>query len=75
MSVRAKFTCHTVAHYAYGRKKVSLTPVTAIPPTEENKAFWKATPSGQIEMTIDNPDAAMQFEPGKAYYVDFTPAE
>lgn len=39
----------------------------------ENTFFSQATPSGTIEMTIDNPAAAAQFELGKCYYVDFTP--
>lgn len=41
----------------------------------EDQAFTKATPSGHIEMTIDNPAALAQLELGKAYYVDFTPTD
>lgn len=42
--------------------------------TDENKAFFAATPAAKIEMTITNPDAAETFELGKEYYVDFSPA-
>ena len=40
----------------------------------ENTRYAKATPSGTIEMTIDNPPAAEVFTPGKVFYVDFTEA-
>jgi hypothetical protein len=39
---------------------------------EENKTWAKYTPSGKIELTIDNPDAYDQFELGKTYFVDFS---
>lgn len=41
----------------------------------EDKRFQKATPSGHCELQIDNEAAVAQFEVGKSYYVDFTPAE
>jgi hypothetical protein len=43
--------------------------------SKENEDFWKYTPSGLIQMGIDNEDALKHFEVGKEYYVDFTPAE
>lgn len=42
--------------------------------TPENERFTKATPSGKLEMTIDNPSALDFFEKGKSYYADFTQA-
>lgn len=42
---------------------------------EENRIFGKWTPNAHLEMGVDNPAAAAQFEPGKTYYLDFTPAE
>jgi hypothetical protein len=33
-----------------------------------------ALPWGELRMTVDNPSAAIQFEPGKQYYLDFTEA-
>lgn len=39
----------------------------------EDQRFQKATPSGFIELQIDNPAALEQFELNKCYYVDFTP--
>ena len=41
---------------------------------DENKTWAKHTPSGKIEISIDNPDAYDQFELGKTYFVDSTPA-
>ncbi|MFB2769885.1 hypothetical protein ACE1AT_11450 [Pelatocladus sp. BLCC-F211] len=43
--------------------------------TKENKSFWNATPSGQIEVYVTNPKAVEQLELGKNYYVDFTVAD
>lgn len=77
MRVRAKFRCSVVEDWGYS-KKVKLN---AVYPTEEergtlseNESFNKATPNGELWMTIDNPAAAVQFEPGKEYYLDFTEA-
>lgn len=41
----------------------------------EDGRFTKATPWGELRMTVDNPNAAVQFEPGKAYYLEFRQAE
>lgn len=78
MAVRAKFRCSVVEDYGYS-KKVKLA---AVYPSEEergslseNESFNKATPSGELWMTIDNPAASIQFEPGKSYYLDFTVAD
>lgn len=71
--VRAKFIVDSVAKTRYGHSKVNLTPVTS--GSKENEQFWTYTPSGSIELQTTNPDAANQFEVGKEYYVDFTPAE
>lgn len=40
----------------------------------ENHKFWTASPSGSMQLTINNPLGAEVFEPGKFYYVDFTEA-
>ena len=43
--------------------------------TPENQRFSKSTPSGTIEMQVDNPSALEWFEIGKSYYVDFVPTQ
>jgi hypothetical protein len=42
---------------------------------EENRIFGDATPSASVRMLIKNPDAAIVFQPGKSFYVDFTPID
>jgi len=71
MSVRAKFQVDSVEH-TVGGATVKMTPV--INGSDENKQFYKWTPSGSITLATVNPEAAKQFEPGKQFYVDFTPA-
>lgn len=72
MKVRAKFKVTRTEHYEGGMSAVSLTPVTS--GSEENKQFFKATPSGEIVLRTVNEHAAEQFTPGAEFYVDFTPA-
>lgn len=71
--VRAKFKVESVTNHANGFGEVSMAPVTT--GSEENKSFWKYTPSGSLKMSIDNPAALEQFKPGKEFYVDFHEAE
>jgi hypothetical protein len=74
--IRAKFTCQqNIPHDDGDGAYVSFYPVTSNPPTPENLSFWNATPSGQIAMSITNPNAVRQFEVGKDYYVDFIPVD
>ena len=40
----------------------------------EDQRFLKATPWGQMEITVDNPAALEQLTFGKTFYVDLTPA-
>ncbi|MGD9726393.1 MAG: hypothetical protein AB7L09_21600 [Nitrospira sp.] len=44
-------------------------------PAHENSKFWEASPSGKLELGTINEEAWSQFEMGKEYYLDFTPAE
>jgi len=72
MTVRAKVTCETLEG-----NKVTFRTVYEPDGTknDENARFTKATPWGQIELGIDNPQAMEQFQVGKSYYVDFNLAE
>lgn len=75
MSTRAKMRCDAVEKYAHNSKvKLSVVYEGELGPNEENKRFTKATPSGEVWMTIDNPAAVCQFVPGRNYYVDFSEA-
>lgn len=41
--------------------------------SEENKQWSKWTPQGQLNITINNPDAIGKVLSGHEYFVDFTP--
>lgn len=71
-TTRAKFTVQAVTEYSGGGKRIELMPVTT--GSEENKSFWKYTPSGKIELNLSN-EAVVDFKIGQAYYVDFSEAE
>lgn len=64
MSVKAKFKVDSITHFA-NQRAVQLSPVHGDSP--ENKTWSQYTPSGQLTMTITNPDAYNQFEAGKEY--------
>jgi len=78
--VRAKFRVISILEQADYRGKPSPTKVvklaciydTSIP---EDHRFFDATPSGSIEMWVNNPMALEQLPLGKSFYVDFTPVE
>lgn len=75
MSVRAKFVCSEIEEYGQSRR-VSFHAVYegSLGPNEENRRFTTATPWGELKMTVDNPAAAIQFEKGREYFLDFSEA-
>jgi hypothetical protein len=85
MAVRAKFKVNSIRHAEadkYDGAKTTRVPVAHInlmavydsDPESENGKFFHATPAGSIQLSTVNKEAAAQFEEGKSYYVDFTPA-
>ena len=53
-----------------------FTPVTSgYDDIEEDKRFHRYTPSGKLEMFVNNPPAVEKFALGGKYYLDFTPAD
>jgi hypothetical protein len=75
--VRAKFQVVELREsmWAYnGAKTVILQPQydDSIP---EDKRFFDATPSGTMEMTVNNPGALEYLTLGRKFYLDFIPAE
>jgi hypothetical protein len=74
--VRAKFRVTKITHVEWS-KTVRVIELTAVydDGIDENRRFARATPSGTLNMTVDNPAAAEQFQMGKVFYLDFTPAE
>ncbi len=78
MSVRAKFTVNSITRSKWGEQEVQTIKLSPVygngDPEHENTKFWQASPSGSIELGTVNEAAARQFELGKEYYIDFTPA-
>jgi hypothetical protein len=76
MVTRTKFVCNSkkqLVGWAGTQSFVyeySFSPV--MDGSAENRAFYASTPSGNIQLTAVRQDL---FEPGKAYYLDFTPAD
>lgn len=70
--LRAKFRANSVKLSDYGQgsksEEVSLGAVYANSP--ENKEWAASTPSGQLAMTISNPNAFGQIVAGREYFID-----
>lgn len=78
MSVRAKFRCDSieVSPNVAGDESLKVIKLSAVySGSKENEEFFKWTPSASISLGTVNTAAAAQFEVGKEYYVDFSPAE
>lgn len=74
--VRGKFLLSQITQTNWGGDGRALVfQAQYDPDLPEDQGYSKATPTGRIEMQVDNPAVLKQFELGKTYYVDFTPAE
>ena len=76
--VRTKFRCTGISHIFTGAADQSAATVVLVPVWEQdgvNRKWSKATPSGKHEMLITEPGCVEQFELGRDYYLDFTPAD
>lgn len=76
--VRCKFRCDSKREfvgYPPGGKTLYDYQFSAVmgnsSDTDENKKFWKYTPSGQVNVTTVTDGT---FEVGREYYLDFNPA-
>ncbi len=67
--IRAKFRCLKITRTWDGFEHVELAPVMANSGDnfEENKAFWDASPSGEMKLMYIGPSP---YEPGAFYYID-----
>lgn len=72
MPTRAKFRCNSAEEYSTGQRTYKFTAVTD-DGTPENERYHRYTPSGALQISIDNP--AVSFTIGAAYYLAFTPAD
>jgi hypothetical protein len=79
MTVRAKFHCSSVEDFtpkaagAAAGLRVFRFAAQYDDSIPEDQRYAKYTPSGELRITVDNPN--VDFEVGKAYYLDFTPVE
>lgn len=76
MGVRAKFRVNKITKVDWN-SDVTVVNMTAVSDDgiEENKRYHKYTPSGSLEIIIDNLPASDYFKLGKSYYLDFTEEE
>lgn len=78
-STRCKFHCNKVENLEYGGVIVHLGAVYPNKDVDgyehgEDHAFFNATPSGTLQMQIQNPYGAELFQPGDDFYLDITKA-
>lgn len=71
-TMRAKFRVRSTTNDGYG---ISVKMEAVYDGSPENNQFAQATPSGTLEMYVNNPEAKNFLEPTKEYYLDFTLAE
>ena len=75
-TIRAKFKVTEIIEKTfnpdYSQKTIVLTPQYD-QKIAEDVSFQKATPTGRMEMQIDNPAALAAMPVGTVFYVDFTP--
>jgi hypothetical protein len=69
-SIRAKFQC-IVAKLDGESEAVTLLPVISQGDDDPNQAWAKSTPSGRLELNIDNPGAQGFFQEGREYIGNF----
>lgn len=72
---RAKFCLYSLTNYGTDRAMKAEFRTQYDSTLPEDIAFNKFTPSGNIEMLIDNPKVMEQLVIGKSYYLDFTPID
>lgn len=76
--VKLKFRCHFKEEYKDNEGNITGVNIKLHPAygdSEENKMFWKYTPSGEISFYTNNVGAANQLEQNKEYYIDIYRAE
>ena len=80
MNMRAKMRVSNVVLVSETQENLSLTAVAkseSYPEdgSDENNTYAKFTPSGSVELTIQNPALLGKFTVGDEYYLDFTKVE
>lgn len=78
-TMRAKMAVTKIERIMGGAEVLHMTAVAksgGYPPdgSDENNTFARFTPSGELRLTITNQQLLGKFEPGDAFYLDFSPA-
>lgn len=74
--IRAKFRLDSEKkNYWNGDNKTFEFSAVCDDTTPENKAFYKYTPMGKLELTCNNPAVIEELKLGRVFYLDFTLAE
>ena len=74
MTIRAKFRVLSVTKHEDASESVELMAANGRKDTA-NAQWAKWTPSGNLKMHINNPDAHGKLLPGKHYFLDLTEAD
>jgi hypothetical protein len=79
MQVRAKFMLQTMTKTGYGQgfRRVFTFAPQYDPEIPEDQRFAKASPTGELKITVDNLAVAEVWEKaiGTQFYLDFTPVD
>lgn len=70
--IRAKFVCNQREQLGDGSRNFTFDAVVSSDENSENAQFWKYTPAGSLSLSCMND--RVDFEEGKEYYLDITPA-
>lgn len=77
-TMRAKFEVNKVERFAtIDRVFLNAVAAKSYPAdgSDEDNTYAKFSPSGTLELSIANPALLGVIEPGKKFYLDFTPAD
>lgn len=72
--IRCKMFVNHIAPAEHEPDKVDVHLTAVYDGSDENKAFWEATPSGSLTFSTVNKAAVEGIEVGQEFYVDLTPA-
>lgn len=68
--IKSKFQVNSITRTSgSGRVYIMLNPV--LTDDVENKKMWKSTPTGTVELHLDNPDSYNNFQVDEIYELTF----
>lgn len=77
--MRAKMVVESVQRFATSEilkfRAVSKSTPYPADGTDEDNTFAKWSPSGELQLTVTNPELFGKLNPGEKYYLDFSKAD